>query len=118
MHELCHLYSVGSYNLTDSDKFIFSHKCGINKYEYYSNDGLKKHVISEDYFLNELFNDFVANFLFDKIYGKPYYQYRSLKDFTDKLINYLNDSNIDIFKFIGSYFSDADNSILELIKNI
>lgn len=70
VHEICHLFSIGEYEITDYKKI--SHQFGLNHYQYEIADTQKIICTQKTvcYRENEIFNDAVTWYFCEKIYGR------------------------------------------------
>lgn len=113
-HEIMHLFSIGDCPKTNSSN-LFLHRSGLDQYHIYTTEKVVR--INRCSFLNELLNDSVAAFLYEKLIQKPYHgnSMFSCLQFHDFLIRQLENKNFTKEELIKSYFSHYDKFLEEIL---
>lgn len=113
-HEIMHLFSVGDCFQTNSLN-LFSHRSGLDLYHIYTTGETVR--INQCSFLNELLNDSIAAFLYEKLIQKPYLgnSLFSCLHFRDFLIQQLEKKSFTKEQLIKSYFSHYDKPLEDIL---
>lgn len=116
-HELSHLFSSSKWKKISGNPLRIQHVAGINIEEYeYKNNEIEKKSIQKLTLLDELINDFIAMFLYNKIENKPYFNHLYRKEFDLYLMQRIQKTgNGTVEWFIGKYFLQDLQSIEEIL---
>jgi|GEM_PF-2726452 len=105
-HESCHLFSISNYDVKQlENKIEIKYTCGSEKvFCNYINEKQNKFLKTDYGYLNEIFNDIVAEYLYVNIQNDNYKNY--------KRVNF--NHFIESLKFVKEYI--GDNTVL-FVKN-